>query len=441
MKRRELLGLLGVSPFLLNLSMVNELSAQTASDYKALVFIFLQGGNDQTNTVIKLDTTGYNQYINTRPTLALSKDKILAINPLDGQLVGLHTSLTEITQLFNQGECAIVSNVGTLIEPVTKQQYQNSIGNFPKKLFSHSDQQLTWQNLEQSVGWLGKMNDYLINQNTNTIFSNISLNGNQPILIGNNSRCYPITDEGAGIINSINNTYFFGSTTMSQTMRQILTKERNNLILKEYAQINKRSIDSSQLLTNSINLSPAFNLPLELQNINLAKQLRMVLKIISQNQSLGMKRQVFFINHNGYDMHSNQLASQEKLLSELSKSLGYFTTEIKALGLFNQVTTFTGSDFGRTGVSNGDGSDHGWGSHHFVIGGSVNGQQIYGRLPEVGLSTPDDVGAGRLLPQYSVDQYAGTLAAWYGLNATQLTSIFPHLINFTQKDLGFMKVV
>ncbi|HET7792784.1 MAG TPA: DUF1501 domain-containing protein, partial [Rhizobacter sp.] len=372
----------------------------------------------------------------------------------------LHPSMAEMQGLFNDpaGRLAIIANAGPLITPLTKAEYQANAASKPRppKLFSHNDQQSTWQALGPEgvrVGWGGRFGDMLASANTNTVFTSISVGGNAVFMSGQTVFQYQIGTGGATAIGNISGS-LFNSAAAATAYRSIITANNDpssvaHLLGREQTSMTKRSIDAQAAFQNAFSGVPLTRVPNPTQyfqpstrsnqNNNLAQQLQAVARIIDARTTLGAGRQVFFVSMGGFDTHDNQNRAQADLMARLSHAIGYFDGVLGTLGLQDNVTLFTASDFGRTFTSNGDGTDHGWGAHHFVHGGAVRGREIYGRFPQVGLNQPDEVGSGSFLPGVSVDQIGGTLGKWFGLSDTQLDTVFPNLRNFgSLRDLGFM---
>jgi uncharacterized protein (DUF1501 family) len=416
-------------PFALNLASIGEAAAFTAGagDYKALVCLFLFGGNDYANTVVTYDNASYDKYSAIRgggagrmaggialgqaaltPTLLSPTAAPVDVLGVSRQFA-LHPSMTALAGLFNNGKAAVQLNVGPLIKPLTRTEYNSSNRTLyprPDQLFSHNDQQSTWQSSSpegSTVGWGGRIGDRVLatgGLNTSSVFTSISVAGNAVLLSGVNALQYQVSTSGAIKITPATNNSVYGSTALPAALKTLI-------------------------------------------------QMKMVARLIKGRSTLGARRQVFFVSIGSFDMHDNLVAQHPALLGRVSDAMAALYDATVELGVENQVTSFTASDFGRTLASNGDGSDHGWGSHHFVVGGAVNGQKFYGTPPpvSVGNSTtlPDDqwhVGQGRLLPSTSVDQYAGTLAKWFGVDAGEMATVLPNLANFGgagyPTDLGFM---
>lgn len=460
-------GALGVAtPFALNLATMGSAAAQTnISDYKALVCLFLYGANDHANTVLATDSTSWTQYTSVRTTseagsIALpavgNSGGVLAITPNSqqaGRTFALHPAMSELKNIFDAGRAAIVANVGPLLVPTTLEQYKAARVPLPPKLFSHNDQQSLWQAYAPegaAYGWGGRMGDLLAANNSNPIFTAISASGNAVFLSGRSIRQYQIGNSGAVAISGLSGS-LYGSTTAGATLRNIITGDTANYFQKEHAAVTNRAISAQSMLAPAMATAGAGGIanPSQYTNPNtgllannsLAIQLQTVARIIAGRSALGAKRQVFFVSMGGFDTHDAQRTQHADLLAKLSHAIAYFdTTMANVMGsdLRQQVTLFTASDFGRTFTSNGDGTDHGWGSHHFVVGGAVKGKDIYGNFPVTGLKHAQDVGSGSLLPQFSVDQYGATLANWFGLSATQINDVFPNIVNFSNRNLGFI---
>jgi uncharacterized protein (DUF1501 family) len=452
LKRASALSLAGsAAPWALNLAAISQAAAATATDYKALVCVFLYGGNDYGNTLVPYDTASYNTYQTLRPVLAypranldataLVQSAVLPAGATDlaGLQYALAPELALIKPVFDAGKLAVMLNVGTLIEPTTKTQYTNKTVKLPPKLFSHNDQQSTWQSSlpEGAIsGWGGRMGDLFASGNTNSTFTCVNVSGNAVFLSGANAVQYQVTSNGSVPINGIKNP-LFGSTACSTALRDLITAPSAQLIENEYVRIMQRAINANDTLTTALATPPVWTRPFTTTN-SLAMQLQMVARMIAARDTLGAKRQVFFVSMGGFDNHDGLNTVHPGLLTNIADAMSTFYDATVQLGIADQVTAFTASDFGRTLVGNNDGSDHGWGSHHFVAGGAVKGQAFYGKPPALANNGPDDVGQGRLLPSTSVNQLAGTLASWFGVSATDMNTVLPDLANFSTKNLGFV---
>ena len=442
------------SPFLIGLNSLAAMAQSTGlSDYRALVCVFLQGGNDGHGTVIATDPTSFSAFTQARsgaPGLAYPLAELLPITPRtsqSGRTFALNPSLVGLQNLFNAGRAAVVANTGTLIAPATKTQINANSVPLPASLFSHFDQSAAWQAIasnggsSEHVGWGGAVADVIesMKVNSNSMFTCISTSGIALFLSGEQSYQLNVTSAGPIPIYGTANR-LFGNSAGSSALQSVLSADETNLFAKEYEIVVQRSIQAQQTLATAMAaagvggvpdppqyLDPVTN---KLTNNDLAVSLQTVARIISGRPSLGVNRQIFYVQLGSFDTHDGQATQHARLLSQLGSALEYFDAQMVAMGVGDQVTAFTASDFGRTLTSNSDGTDHGWGSHHFVFGGSVAGQDMYGTYPVVGANQADDLGAGRLIPTTSVDQYAGTLARWFGLSDGQIKTIFPNFANF-----------
>ena len=448
LKRGGALGLAGVAtPFVSSLAAIGEAAAATATDYKALVCVFLYGGNDYANTLTSYDLPSYNAYQAARPGIAHARDALAAtaldpLNGLGGRQYALAPALAPLKPLFDAGKLAPVLNVGTLVQPTTKAQYQANSVRLPPKLFSHNDQQSYFQasNPEGATsGWGGRIGDLMQSGNGASTLTCINASGNAIYLTGRNAVQYSVGTGGP--IALLNNaTTLYGSSTAAGTLRSLMTAGYTNMLANEHARISKRALDTYSQVSGALAGAPNANFPLFPAGNSLADQLRIVARMISVSQELGARRQVFFVSIGGFDNHSALVNDHTRQLTLVGSALRAFYDTTVALGVQDRVTAFTASDFGRTLTSNSDGSDHGWGSHHFVLGGAVKGQRIYGTPPAVGAGTGDDVGQGRLIPTLSVDQYAATLAGWFGVGGGDMATVLPNVGNYNASSLniGFL---
>lgn len=446
LKRSAALGISSsLTPWALQLAMLGEAAAADSGDgYKALVCIFFSGGNDYANTFVPVDNTHYSQYAALRGSIATSQASLLStaltpITPLaDSLQYALAPELAPLKSLWDTQKLAIQLNVGPLIVPTTKAQYNAQSVPLPPKLFSHNDQTSLWQSgLSEgaTTGWGGRMGDLLMSQNSNSVFTCISATGNATLLSGEAIVQYQVGTSGATAINGIKYAPF-GSTACMHALNALITHPTPHLFAEEYTRVTRRSIDTQALVAagvNSVNLTTAFD-----SANNLAMQLKIVARLIGARAMFGAKRQVFLVSISGFDLHDNLVANHPVLLTRVANAMRSFHDATVELGIDQQVTTFTASDFGRTFTTNGDGSDHGWGSHHLVMGGAVHGQQFYGAAPSMVVNGADDVGQGRLIPTTSVDQYAATFASWMGVSASEMAWVMPNIGNFSNPNLGFV---
>lgn len=492
----------GAAPLAMNLLAAGSAAAEGAGGYRALVCVFLFGGNDAFNMVLATDAPSWSAYDATRnqapepiallgPGVAADASAVagspaqlggvLPISPLNaqGRSFALHPLLQPLQTLFDTDRrLAILPNIGPLVMPTSKAQYDQPSHPRPARLFSHNDQQNTWQALTPEgagAGWGGRLGDMLVSANSQPVFTAVSANGNAVWLSGRSVRQYQVGNGGAVRLGLDAGNLLFGSAELGAALRHIVTTSRSSHVLEaDLAAIAKRSIDAEMLLSGALKpasdaafgtapTSGSYNAATDpkLQYDNpltgakavnaLALQLQIVARLVDAGRrgASGAQRQVFFVGLGGFDCHARQNQNHAELMAQLAHGLSYFDGALGAIGARDAVTTFTASDFGRTFTSNGDGTDHGWGAHHFVLGGAVRGGDLYGSFPVLGHknagdnnfdSSPNQLGNGALLPETSVDQLGATLGRWFGASDTQLLEVFPNLSNFdaAKRDLGFL---
>jgi len=458
-----------------DLRLMNAAVAQSnITDYKALVCIFLQGGNDSNNLIIPTIQSEYDNYAAIRtPVLAIPQSSILSTGYTDvaGHSYGLHPACPELLTLFGEGKLAFLFNAGTLVFPMTRAQYLGGILQKPPQLFSHADQVTQWQtsipDQPPTTGWGGRCADLLNSVQPGAPISLcVSLSGANTFEVGNIVSQYSVSTSGAISLQGV-------SGARLAALTNILGLNYPNLQEQAYAGVANHSIQSSSVLNTAIT-NTAGNywtnpFPVTVTNLvsnvkfgsTLAPQLQMVARLIEAgnraiaNGGFGMKRQIFFCQVGGYDLHTGQTnysnnnpnnvlaGAHSNLLAELSQSLYAFQRAMEQLeplypGISQKITAFTASDFSRTFPSNGQGSDHGWGSHHVILGGAVKGGKTYGTFPTLAVNGPDDTGTGRWIPTTAIDQYFGTLATWFGVDNSNLATIFPNIGRFAMSNLGFI---
>jgi len=429
----------GILNTIFDLRRLSAAPMDTSSDYKALICLFLFGGNDANNLIIPHDTSGYASYAAARGALAIPQASLLPLTLQggDGRDFAFHPNLAELQSLFDQGKLGVVANVGTLVAPVTRAQYLAGGAAVPPQLFSHADQSVQWQTSVPDVisktGWGGRMADMLQSLNAGSKISlSLSIAGTNTFEVGNTVLPYVISPTG-----SVGLTGFDGSANANvrlQAFKDLLALPHNNLFEQAYSDTVSRSIAANDLLTSALSGIPAFQTVFP--NTGLGTQLNMIAKLIAARTNLGMNRQIFFCSVGGYDTHGDQLTGQANLFTELSQGLNAFYAATNEMGVAQNVTTFTASDFGRTYPTNGTGSDHGWGSHQFVLGGAVQGGRLFGTFPTLAVNGPDDTGQGRWIPTTSVDEFSATLATWFGVSASDLSLVLPNIGRFAHPNLG-----
>ena len=449
--RRDFLRRLGAAGALSALSSLEALTlssglAQAAGeDYRALVCIFLFGGNDGNNMVVPTFGDGYAAYSAVRGALAIPGQDLVPLAPATGTAAyGLHPQLAPLKDIWDNGAMTVLFNVGTLAEPTTKTAYNAGRVRIPDGLFSHLDQQTLWQGTGPSSllrsGWGGRIADRLntVNGTTSTP-TVISVAGDNLYLTGNATSALAIPAAGGFILAGSDNTAV--ATARRAALDQLLTIDREAVLVKNTGDVTAHALTNGKIInpvitSNSSSIQSLF----ADQNGTIAKQLLQVAKLIEVRASLGARRQIFFVSLNGFDTHVNQLSAQSSLFAQLAAALKAFYDATVQLGVASNVTTFTLSDFGRTLQPNtGGGTDHGWGSHHLVIGGAVRGGRFYGQFPVLTLDGPDDASKeGRWIPTIAVDQYAATLATWLGVSKSDLPVVVPNIGRFASTNLGFL---
>ncbi len=414
------------------------------SDYKALVCIFLFGGNDANNMIVPYDTAGYANYATLRANLALKQDVLLPIQPKTQPTpFSLHPVMSDMQTLFGNGQVAAVVNVGNLPEPMTRDQYLNGQVRIPVNLFSHIDQQVQMQTdvLDYTsfptTGWGGLMADQI-----QAAYGS----GDFPILVslaGVNVFAQGLVAEplqtGGDPTQSVSG---FSASPADQArlsaFQSLLTLEDGLTMVQAASSTTSNAIQNANILAAA--LATGTKLHTVFPKSVLGVQLQEVAKIIQVRSALGLPRQIFFVSSGGFDTHGSQIGTQSRLLADLNQCMNAFNNATIELGIPQEITTFTLSDFSRTFQPDStQGSDHAWGSHHLVMGGAVAGGDFYGTFPTLALGGPSDAtNQGRWIPTTSMDQYGATLAQWFGVPAADLPTVFPNLNNFTTKTLNFL---
>jgi uncharacterized protein (DUF1501 family) len=436
------LGAAASSPLFASLLASGNAAAQTAGDYKSLVVVFQNGGNDHANSIVPRGSA-YGAYQSARPAIAVAENSLLAINPtgFSGPSLGFAPQLTGFRTLFEGSKLALVSNVGTLVEPVTKAQYAAGSKKLPFQLFSHSDQQRAWEtgyaDKDSRTGWLGRMGDAVagaFNPNSQVSIC-MSISGNNVIQQGESTPQFQLNSNGPVRIDELGGLY--GSAAGGAALRKLITEGRWHMLEGTYNGITARAITSGEIVSNTLSAAGP-ELTTKFPENDMGRQAKMVAHMIRIRQQLGQRRQIFFIATGGWDVHDDLPDTHSKLLGDMDSGLSALYAATVEMGLADTVTTFTASDFGRALQTNGRGSDHGWGGHHFVLGGAVQGKRIYGAWPQTAIGGAEDAGQGRLIPTTSTDEYAATLCRWFGADSTQMAGIMPNLGKFATPNLGFL---
>jgi len=435
------------APFALNLAAIGAAAAQAAPEYRAIVCLFLFGGNDHTNTIMPYDPAEHAEYVDSRTSIAFARDALTAtatapVASQGGRPFAFHPALTSFKSLYDLGKLAVVANVGPLVVPTTRTQYRDRSVPLPPKLFSHNDQQSVWQantpvGEGARLGWGGRMGDLLAAQNGQTIFTCISASGNAVFMSGQEVIQYQVGSNGSTPFNALSGN-LYGSASAGNAYRRVIMRASPHLFESQLGQVVSRSISANATLSASLPPAGSFTTPIPPNN-SLAAQLNVVARIIAARGGLAASRQIFFVSAGGFDSHDFLINEHNLRMQTVNAAVDAFTQWLQQMQMENNVTLFTASDFGRTLTSNGDGSDHGWGAHHFVVGGAVQGGTVYGTFPQVTFNTNEDVGQGSLLPTTSVDQYAATLARWFGVADARMPEVLPNIANFgASRYLGFL---
>jgi len=412
-------------------------------DYRALVCVFMFGGNDSYNMLVPNTPVEYQAYASSRQNLAIDQNDLLPIMPVSQPTpdFGLHPSMGGVKGLFDSGDAAFVTNVGPLVEPTTKSDYFNGSVILPPQLFSHNDQQAQWTtlrgNAQSKTGWAGRMADLIRTGVTEQqMATNASLFGANMLQSADETVAYVMGPGGPVQFEGFSNDPQSILFEQREAFRRVIEAQYGTVYERGFADVQRRAIRAADIVTAAIESAPPINAVFPQSQLGV--QLQTVARLIAVRDRLQMKRQIFFVATGGFDTHDNQVNTQPGLLGGISDAITAFHTATMELGVENNVTTFTQSDFARTLTSNGDGTDHAWGGNQLVVGGAVNGRELYGNYPLLAIDGPEDVAGGRMIPSTSADQYAATLAKWFGIPDADLDVVAPNLINFAARDLGFM---
>lgn len=425
-------------------------SVADGSPYKAIVCLMFSGGNDSFNMLMPTETSEYNIYANTRGSLAIGANDILPINAgnTGSRTFGVHPELTSVASMFNQGKLAFVSNIGSLVAPITKTEFYNGTVATPLGLYSHSDQQMHWQtgipHDRVATGWGGKISDLMHACNTNTnLGMSLSLSGTNVWQTGNNSTTFSMHHTNGAVGIHGDNDDWLVNTVRKDALDNMLDNNYLDLLKNGFKDVANTGRVGGEELQAVIDAAPTWNTPFT--NNNLSNSFQMVANAISGQNTLGMNRQIFFIDYGGWDHHDELTDSQAYKFMEVDAALNEFNEAMEQLGLQDQVTTFGVSEFARTLTSNGYGSDHGWGGNVFVMGGAVNGGNIYGDYPILDLNGTHEIGGGVYIPTTAADEYFAEIAMWFGVPESELNTLFPNLGNFYatgsgSNPLGFLTI-
>ena len=453
------LGGMALASSLDTFGVVHALTPQAAPDYRALVCVFLNGGNDGNNMF--LDLNQYSQYSTARNAdqLAIPQANFLSVAPVSGGSFGFHPNMPEMQTLFNQGKLAVLCNNGPLVEPLTRTTYQNGSGKKPLQLCSHSDQVGLYQtaiaNSVSQTGWGGRLADKTLGLNGAATFpSNVSIAGVNLYLTGVDTRQLAVADSNTSLANVLQLNNAPGATASEISSRlasfnELRTFDLNFKLIKAASDTRSSSIQTDNALST---VNPVLTTPFPNPSTSISRQLLQVARLIKASTDpaagINMKRQIFFVQIGGFDTHSAQLNGQGTLLQQVSQAINAFFNATVELSMQDKITLFTMSDFSRTLQPSGTGaaqvgSDHAWGNHQMIVGGAVQGHTLYGTYPNMTPGGPDDTDGGssprgRWIPTTSIEQYAATLATWYGLSSADLTAVFPLIGHFSTANLGFL---
>ena len=432
---------------LTNFLLTNSAVAQNApnfTDYRALICLFLPGGNDSFNMLVPRGSA-YNEYSTVRQDLALPEASLLPITPINtaSRPLGLHPGMTGMKSLFDDSKLSFIANVGSLVRPTTLADFNNS-ASIPYGIFSHSDQQEQWQSsipdVRSGIGWAGKAADLLVSANqSSNVSMNISISGNNLFQVGNQVVPYTVNANGAVALKGYGEGGTFDSIRKTAIDNQ-LAQSYDNVLERTYSRMKRNSLDAYT------QFKAATDTPIPIDTLGstgLGNSLRQVAKVIAGRTSLGVKRQIFYVQWGGWDFHDNVVSNMNNMIPVVSNAMKSFYDLMTSMGVQNNVTLFSASEFGRSLTSNAQGSDHAWGGHQFVMGGAVNGKRIYGAYPDLYQGNSLDTGRGRIIPTTSVDQLAAELAIWLGVSKSDLPLVLPNIsrfydINNTANPLGFM---
>ncbi len=433
---------LGAAAFFSTIDRFSRLEAAPAApgDYRALVCLFLLGGNDGNNTVVPLDPASYAAYARLRGGLALPPARLLAAGASGGRTFGFHESLAGLATLYQQNRVAVVANMGTLVRPLTRAQYREQTVPVPEQLYSHEDQIAQMQAAmpaDSGTGWGGRAIDRLLDLNGTTGFPPaLSMSGRALFLVGNEVSSAGLGDDNDLRLLALDLGNEHDAAIRRRAHQEILQMSSGMVLVQQSNDVRVAAAELDELLRTASAGDPVQT---PFPDSGLGQQLREVTRFIQLRDVFGLQRQVFFCSIGGFDTHSDQDPQHTGLLAQVSEAMSAFYAATEELGVAANVTAFTESDFSRTLNPSGNGTDHAWGSHHLVVGGAVHGGEVYGAFPAMELAGPDDAGDhGVFIPKIGIDQYGATLARWFGVEDAALDAVFPHLRNFAVRNLGFV---
>lgn len=417
------------------LQLANAISANRFNDYKAMVCIFLYGGHDSFNLFVPTNDDQYAEYANTRQLLSYSQDDLVSLNQDDTYPLGVNNRSSAFADLFNQGRASIISNIGPMRSPATRDMLLNDKRLSPPQLFSHNDQQSLWQNglmdTKAGSGWGGRMADLLMDasaSNSSPVLPmSFSLGNTNLFQSGLRSKQYVMNSQGVEAFGALDPRHDYNDSRIQYHLRLLQSAEHS--FAKNYSQSVLSARNSNAILSEALSAQAQTTIDYGIE-ADLAEQLKQIARLISAQSVLGQNRQIFFAALGGFDTHDNQAILLPQLQEVLTRSMAGFDADLRARGLDNHVVTFTQSEFGRTLTSNGDGTDHGWAGHQLIMGTPIDGSRVFGHMPEQVIGTEDDLGDGRIVPTTSIEQMGAQIAQWYGLSTSEVNDVFPNLSRF-----------
>jgi len=432
---------LGANP-MFTLARAAESNFADGADYRALVCVYLDGGSDGFSLLVPTGAAEYNEYARSRQQLSVGQSDLIDLTTVSGNHnpLGLNQHADALYDLYQDQRLALIANVGNLIVPTTRGEYEDKSVPLPAQLFSHSDQTIQWQQLQgrgrSQFGWGAAASQHFSKSQDRDYLTSVTVDGSNYWQSGSDQPPFSIKETGLLQVAGLD-MHDEWEQPRAQAFRRVMKLPQEHYFSSAYADIHNRALQVTAELGAVLHLNGPIITEQPLKN-SLAAQLGMVAQLIAVRGQLGMRRQIFYVRMKGFDVHDHQNTKQPKLFAELANALSYFQATMDEIGEADNVTTFTASDFGRSLTGNGDGTDHGWGNHLMVMGGAVKGGEVYGQMPSMDTDGPDAIQNGRVVPTLSSTQYAGTLLRWMGLPEEQLHSTLPTLSNFQKTDLGFL---